>query len=193
MTRGAKSFAAVAVGVLLISPLNGGNAVDVPLVLKLLPAIGVIFAVGATNYSMGPACPPNDPCAASLWARMSQLSAHPGAGYFPLGLSILLALLGAIVLFTSLTIETEGGDPVGKFAWRPLIVVVAAVVVFGMMLEPLGMILSIPVLIIATSFASDEFSWKGVLVSAVVLTIASWGIFILGLKLTIPVLPWFAR
>jgi len=156
-------------------------------------AIGVIFAVGATNYSMGPACPPNDPCAASLWARMSQLSAHPGAGYFPLGLSILLALLGAIVLFTSLTIETEGGDPVGKFAWRPLIVVVAAVVVFGMMLEPLGMILSIPVLIIATSFASDEFSWKGVLVSAVVLTIASWGIFILGLKLTIPVLPWFAR
>ena len=101
-------------------------------------AIGVIFAIGATNYSMGPACPPNDPCAASLWARMSQLSAHPGAGYFPLGLSILLALLGAIVLFKSLTIETEGGDPVGKFAWRPLIVIVAAIVVFGLMLEPLG-------------------------------------------------------
>ena len=48
--------------------------------------VGVIFAVGATNYSMGPACPPNDPCAANLWARLSQLSAHPGAGYFPLGL-----------------------------------------------------------------------------------------------------------
>ena len=156
-------------------------------------AIGVGFAIGATNYSMGPACPPNDPCAASLWARMSQLSAHPGAGYFPLGLSILLALLGAIVLFKSLTIESEGGDPVGKFAWRPLIVVVAAIVVFGLMLEPLGLILSIPVLIIATSLAGDEFSWKGVLISAVILTVASWGIFILGLKLTIPVLPWFAR
>ena len=156
-------------------------------------AIGVGFAVGATNYSMGPACPPNDPCAASLWARMSQLSAHPGAGYFPLGLSILLALLGAIVLFKALTIESEGGDPVGKFAWRPLIIVVAAIVIFGLMLEPLGLILSIPVLIIATSLAGDEFSWKGVLISAVILTIASWGIFILGLKLTIPVWPWFAR
>jgi hypothetical protein len=156
-------------------------------------AIGVSFAIGATNYSMGPACPPNDPCAASLWARLSQLSAHPGAGYFPLGLSILLTLLGAIVLFKSLTIESEGGDPVGKFAWRPLIVIVAAIVIFGLMLEPLGLILSIPVLIIATSFAGDEFSWKGVLISAVVLTLASWGIFIQGLKLTIPVLPWFAR
>ena len=156
-------------------------------------AIGVIFAVGATNYSMGPACPPNDPCASSLWARMSQLSAHPGAGYFPLGLSVLLTILGAIVLFKSLTIESEGGDPVGKFAWRPLIIVVAAIAVFGGMLEPLGMFISIPVLIVLTSLAGDEFHWKGVLISAVILTVASWGIFVLGLKLTIPVLPWFAR
>ena len=156
-------------------------------------AIGVSFAIGATNYSMGPACPPNDPCASSLWARMSQLSAHPGAGYFPLGLSLLLTLLGAIVLFKSLTIESEGGDPVGKFAWRPLLIIVAAIALFGMMLEPLGLLLTIPVLIIVTSLAGDEFSWKGVLISAVVLTAASWGIFILGLKLTIPVWPWFAR
>jgi len=156
-------------------------------------AIGVIFAVGATNYSMGPACPPNDPCAASLWARMSQLSAHPGAGYFPLGLSLLLTILGAIVLFKALTIESEGGDPVGKFAWRPLIVIVAAIAVFGGMLEPLGMLISIPVLIVLTSLAGDEFHWKGVLISAVILTVASWAIFVLGLKLTIPVLPWFAR
>jgi hypothetical protein len=156
-------------------------------------AIGVSFAIGATNYSMGPACPPNDPCASSLWARMSQLSAHPGAGYFPLGLSVLLALLGAIVLFKSLTIESEGGDPVGKFAWRPLVIIVAAIAIFGMLLEPLGLLLTIPILIFVTSLAGDEFHWKGVLISAVVLTAASWGIFILGLKLTIPVWPWFAR
>ena len=155
--------------------------------------IGVIFAIGATNYSMGPACPANDPCSTSLWARMSQLSAHPGAGYFPLGLAVLLSILGAIVLFKSLTIESEGGDPVGKFAWRPLIVIVAAISIFGIMLEPLGLLLTIPVLIVLTSLASDEFHWKGVLISAVVLTVASWAIFVLGLKLTIPVLPWFAR
>ena len=156
-------------------------------------AVGVIFAVGATNYSMGPACPPNDPCAANLWARMSQLSAHPGAGYFPLGLSIILAVLGAIILFESLTIETEGGEKVGSFAWRPLAIIVFAIAVFGAMLEPLGMIISVPVLIFIASLAGDEFHWKGVAIAAVILTVFSWAIFVLGLKLTIPVWPWFAR
>ena len=155
--------------------------------------VGVVFAVGATNYSMGPACPPQDPCAAGLWARLSQLSAHPGAGYFPLGLSILLAVLGAIVLFKSLTIESEDGDPIGAFAWRPLIVIVLAIAVFGVMLEPLGLALSVPVLIAISSLAGDEFHWKGVAANAIVLTIGSWGIFVWGLKLTIPVWPWFAR
>ena len=156
-------------------------------------AIGVIFAVGATNYSMGPVCPPNDPCAASLWARMSQLSAHPGAGYFPLGLSVILAIFGAIVLFESLTIETEGGEKIGSFAWKPLVIIVIAIAVFGILLEPIGLLITVPVLIFISSLAGDEFHWKGVTVAAIVLTIGSWAIFIWGLKLTIPVLPWFAR
>ncbi len=156
-------------------------------------AVGVGFAIGAMNYSMGPACPPQDACATSLYARYTQLSAHPGAGYFPLGLSVLLTSLGAIVLFTSMTIESIGGDRVGSFAWRPLVVIVVAITVFGFMLEPLGLLLTIPVLIFITSLAGDEFGWKGVLASAIVLTAASWAIFVLGLKLTIPVWPWFAR
>ena len=156
-------------------------------------AVGVIFAIGATNYSMGPACPANDPCAANLWARMSQLSAHPGAGYFPLGLSIILAILGGFVLFKSLTIETEGGDKVGSFAWKPLGIIVVAIAVFGAMLEPIGLLITVPVLIVISSLAGDEFHWKGVTIAAIVLTVGSWAIFVWGLKLTIPVLPWFAR
>jgi len=155
--------------------------------------VGVVFAIGATNYSMGPACPPNDPCATSLWARLSQLSAHPGAGYFPLGLSILVALLGAVVLFKSLTIESDGGDPIGKIAWRPLIVIIVAIALFGVMLEPLGLAITVPVLIVIASLAGDEFHWKGVLANAIVLTIGSWAIFIWGLKLTIPLWPTFVR
>ena len=156
-------------------------------------AVGVVFAFGATGYTMGPACAAQDPCAADLWARLSQLSAHPGAGYFPLGLSILLAVLGAIILFKSLTLESEGGDLVGAFAWRPLIVIVVAITVFGVMLEPLGLALSVPVLIAISSLAGDEFHWKGVAANAVVLTLVSWAIFVWALKLTIPVWPWFAR
>ena len=135
-------------------------------------AVGVIFAVGATNYSMGS-------------------SARPGAGYFPLILSVLMAILGAIVLFKSLTIETEGGDPIGDIAWRPLAVIVASIMVFGLALPRLGMFVTIPLLIIMVSFAGDEFSWKGAIATSVVLTVFSWIIFIWGLGLTIPLKPAF--
>ena len=53
--------------------------------------VGIAFAWGATTYSFGS-------------------SARPGPGYFPFGLGILLALLGAMVLFKALTIETEDGE-----------------------------------------------------------------------------------
>lgn len=134
--------------------------------------VGVIFAVGATNYPMGS-------------------SAKPGAGYFPLILSVLMAILGAIVLFKSLTIETEGGDPIGNIAWKPLLVIVASIAVFGLALPRLGMFVTIPLLIIMVSFAGDDFSWKGVIANSVVLTLGSWVIFIWGLNLTIPLKPVF--
>jgi hypothetical protein len=133
---------------------------------------GIVFAVGATNYSMG-------------------TSARPGAGYFPLLLSVIMAILGSIVLFKSLTIETEGGDPVGAIAWKPLLIIVAGIAIFGFALERLGMVITIPILIVISSLAGDEFRWRGVIASAVVLTIGSWAVFVLGLKLTIPLWPRF--
>ena len=134
--------------------------------------VGIGFAIGATNYSMGS-------------------SAKPGAGYFPLILSVIMAILGAVVLFKSLTIETEGGDPIGHIAWRPLIVIVIAIAVFGALINRLGLVISVPVLIVMVSFAGDEFKWSGVIISSIVLTAFSWLIFIAGLKLTIPVWPSF--
>lgn len=133
---------------------------------------GVGFAIGATNYSFG-------------------TSARPGPGYFPFGLGILLAVLGAMVLFKALTIESEGGDPVGDIGWRPLILIVLGVVVFGLALPRLGMILSLPILIMISSLAGDEFKLKEVIINIIVLTTGSWAIFIKGLNLVIPLWPAF--
>jgi hypothetical protein len=133
-------------------------------------AVGVAFAIGATNYSMGS-------------------SARPGAGYFPMILSVVMALLGAVVLFKSLVIETEGGDPIGAVPWRPLLVIVAAIVFFGVSLERLGLLITVPLLIVISSLAGGEFGWKGVVANAAVLTFGAWGIFVWGLKLTLPLWP----
>lgn len=133
---------------------------------------GSAFAIGATNYSMG-------------------TSARPGAGYFPLGLGVIGAILGAIILFKSLLIPAKNGDKIGAIAWRPLLVIIGAIVVFGLALPRLGLIGTVPILIFMTSLAGDEFHWRGVIVNAIVLTVGAWFIFVWGLKLTIPMWPWF--
>ena len=132
--------------------------------------IGVAFTWGSTEYSFG-------------------TSARPGPGYFPFGLGILLSLLGALVLFKALTLESEGGDPIGAIAWRPLIVIVLAIAVFGFALPRLGLICTLPLTVLLSSLAGREFHWRDVLISSVLLTAGSWALFILGLKLTIPVWP----
>ena len=131
---------------------------------------GVGFAIGATNYSFG-------------------TSARPGPGYFPFGLVILLAVLGAMVLFKALTIESEGGDPIGHIAWKPLIVILFAVGLFGVALPRFGLVITLPVMVLISSWASDEFSWKATIGNAVVLITMSWLIFIKGLSLIIPMWP----
>jgi uncharacterized BrkB/YihY/UPF0761 family membrane protein len=61
--------------------------------------------------------------------------------------------------------------------------------VFGFILPRLGLLISMPVLVLLSSWASDEFSWKASVINAAVLTVFSWLIFVKGLALTIPVLP----
>lgn len=133
---------------------------------------GAAFAIGALNYSFGS-------------------SARPGPGYFPFGLALLMALLGAFVIFESLTLDTDDGEPVGAFAWRPLLTILLSVLVFGFVLVPLGLAVALPLLIGICSLAGDEFRWKEVLANCAVLTIGSWAIFIVGLKLVIPLWPAF--
>jgi len=50
---------------------------------------------------------------------------------------------------------------------------------------------ALPLLVIGSALAGDEFHWKDVLINCIVLTVGSWMIFIWGLKLTIPLYPTF--
>lgn len=134
--------------------------------------IGLGFAWGATAYSFGS-------------------SARPGPAYFPFGLGILLAIMGALVWFASITVETEDGDRIGSIAWKPLFIITGSVVMFGVILPRLGMILSLPLLIVVAALAGDEFHWKDALLNVLILTIGSWLIFIKGLNLVIPLWPKF--
>ena len=134
--------------------------------------VGLGFAWGSLEYSFGS-------------------SARPGPAYFPFGLGVLLAVMGAAVWFASITVETEDGDRIGAIAWKPLIIITGAVAMFGFILPRLGLIASLPLLIIVSALAGDEFHWKDALLNTLVLTIGSWLIFIKGLNLVLPLWPKF--
>lgn len=135
-------------------------------------AAGLSFALGALNYPFGS-------------------SARPGPGYFPLLLGLALAGLGVVTLIRSLGRDTEDGEPIGPFAWKPLVIVSASLCLFGFLLPRVGLFVTLPLLVILSSLASDEFTLPATIVSALVLTVASWAIFVLGLGLVIPLWPDF--
>ena len=135
-----------------------------------LIAVGLAFAIGATNYSFG-------------------TSIRPGPGYFPFGLGVILSILGLIVLYGAMTVERKNGDPIGSIPWRALICVVGAILFFGFFLPRLGFLISFPAMIIITSAGGKEFTWKDAILNATILTVLSYAIFIYGLQLTIPVWP----
>jgi hypothetical protein len=116
-------------------------------------------------------------------------SAQPGPGYLPFGLGLLLALLGSLTLFKALSIESEGGDPIGKLAWRPLLVLVAALMIFGLGLPRLGLVVGTPLLVLLAAWAGADFRWKSTLAQALLLTLGCWAMFVWGLQLPIPVWP----
>lgn len=143
-------------------------------------AFGIAFAWGATNYTIGEG------------ARM-------GPGYFPLMLGILLTLIGLFVTFEALVVETEDGEKVGKWAWKPLFFIIFSNIVFGLCigglprigLPALGLIVGIYALVFIASLAGEEFKAKEVAVLATVLAIGSYLAFVVALKLQFPVWPSF--
>lgn len=142
--------------------------------------VGIGFAWGATNYTIGEG------------ARM-------GPGYFPLMLGIVLAVLGLMVTFAALVVETEHGDKVGAIAWKPLCFIIGSNIVFGICLggipklgiPSLGLIVGIYALTFIASMAGEEHKSKEVLVLATVLAIISYLAFIVLLNLQFPVWPSF--
>ncbi len=143
-------------------------------------AVGGAFAWGASTYNVG------------TGARM-------GPGYFPLLLGILLAFIGAVVTFTSLVVETVGGDKIGKIAWKPLVYIIGANVVFGILLAGLpkigvpafGLIVGIYALVFVASMAEAGWKFRTTLILATVLAVGCYLAFVVGLKLQFPVWPSF--
>ncbi len=133
----------------------------------LFVAFGVAAIAIGSNYTLGTA------------ARM-------GPGYFPRILGILLIALGGALVVRALRLN---GPPLPGWKWRPTVIVLTSVALFGMIVNYAGVVLSTILLIVAASAASHEFRWRESLVAGVVLAALAVGVFVIGLKLQLPIWP----
>ena len=111
-----------------------------------------------------------------------------GPAYFPAMLGGLMVFLGVLVLIESVAME---GPPVPKFAFRPLILISLACVVYGYLMKPAGLIVATAALVFISAYGGHEFKWKEVAIMSVVLVIFSVLVFVKALALPFPVCPSF--
>ncbi|HEX5640600.1 MAG TPA: tripartite tricarboxylate transporter TctB family protein [Burkholderiaceae bacterium] len=137
-------------------------------------AFGLFFAGFARQYDLGTA------------ARM-------GPAYFPTMLGLLLILIGAAISFKAFRSPDDAHGAVDRFHFKPLVLVLGAVVAFALLLRPGGLIVALLALIIISSLGSGEFRLKEILPLAIGLCLLVLAVFIWGLGLTIPVLPAFLQ
>ena len=123
-----------------------------------------------------------------------------GPGYFPLALALVLVLLGGFIMFFSLVVETPDGGAIGPMAWRPLVCILGANLLFGALLGGLpsiglpsfGLVVAIFGLTgLALLADAASFNLRRMLVLSSILAGGSYVVFISLLNLQLPVWPAF--
>lgn len=103
-----------------------------------------------------------------------------GPGYFPLFLSAILMLLGGVILVQALRVE---GEAAGVLAWRGMLFILPAPIIFGLTVRGLGFVPSLFLTAFFACFASERMRPLGALVIAAAITLFSVLVFSYALSL----------
>jgi hypothetical protein len=105
----------------------------------------------------------------------ARLPGFPSAGWNALGIGL---FVGCMV-------------PSIVKSWRPLFLISAAFALFGIVLEPLGLMVAIAASVILSAFADETHKPAGVAGLVVFLCVLCWAVFIYELDIRVPVWPQF--
>ncbi len=109
-----------------------------------------------------------------------------GPGFFPTALGLVLAGLGLTIAVPA---WWRAGERRG-FVGREVLCVIAAILIFGLLLGQLGLVVTTALAAVVASIPAPKpgIVWRLVLAAGI--TALTWAIFIAGLRMTIPVWPW---
>lgn len=126
----------------------------------LFVGIGVLGALMASGYAFGSAL------------RM-------GPGFFPTLLSWSTIALGALIALRSFALD---GDAIAHVGLRPLVLVLASIVVFGVLVTTAGLVIATIATVVVGGLASREIGWVELIVLGVGLAAFCAIVFVLGLN-----------
>ncbi|WP_439115082.1 tripartite tricarboxylate transporter TctB family protein [Hydrogenophaga sp.] len=132
-----------------------------------LAALGVFAAVYAQRYEFG---------------DLNRM----GAGYFPVTLGALLAVLGLMIAVPAFF----RSGPAIKVQWKTFALVMASIVAFALTLKVLGLIVATMLSVVLATLADNNTRWKGRLMIAVGVAAITYLVFGLGLSMILPIWPW---
>lgn len=131
----------------------------------LLCLAGVVFAYFGTEYHFG-------------------TSRSMGAGFLPVVLGVVLAILGGIITIGAVF---NPGPKVADFPLRPVIILTAGVVLFGLTLKLIGLFPGLVMLTVVSGIAGTEFKPVFSLILGVIIAAVSSVLFVQLLGLNLPI------
>ena len=137
----------------------------------MFAAFGIFFAGFGTQYTFG------------TGARM-------GPGYFPTVLGTILIVLGVAIALAAMSPKAEE-HRVAKFSWFTILLVLGSVVLFGLLLNRAGLVISLVTVVMVSSYASHEFGWKAAIINTVALLALCLFVFVYALNIQFPLWPTF--
>jgi hypothetical protein len=105
----------------------------------------------------------------------AQLPGWPSSSWNPLGIGTFVGCLIPSIIKS----------------WRPLFLISAAFALFGLMLEPLGLMVAIASAVVLSALADETHTPMGVTGLVVFLCALCWAVFIYELDIRVPVWPQF--
>ena len=115
-------------------------------------------------------------------------AARMGPGYFPVLLSGLIIVVGLVVGFKGLTIE---GPPIEPVQLRPISFIIAAILIFGFLIERIGLALTAILLTIFAAYARPEVKLSETILLGVGLALFTVVVFVYVLGQALPA--WWGR
>lgn len=138
----------------------------------LFCALGLGFGLEALSYRFGSP------------ARM-------GSGFFPLVLAVALFALGALIAWRGTRQASGSADEIHWDSLAPLGLILGALGLFALLLDPLGYLATAFLTVMVASFAGPSLSLTTRLIQATVLATSTAVIFVWGLGVPIPLWPEF--